>query len=599
MASRSGELGYRGLLLLAFVLPFDMEQRPLLWTSYLSITNLTVVLIAVAVVALVSVGELALSALRGSSDAARYFSRRRLPLALLAVYFLSSVVSTIFASSSAQSLTWFLSVLAGALLWLAIPIWLAEHTESRVKCIMTSIVAGAMAASVVGFIEVAVGPAFDQHLLVFKFGPSTMGPFMRLSATFSSANVAAMYFELVLLFAVGGLIAALAGSTSRRWIAFAAWLAAIDVLLVALVLTYSRGALFGLLAAGLAMLLAVRRSHTWVRWRLPSVIVAADLAVVFATLSLSTSSIELLRISTQTDRVWYQAGYVSSVPATMAAGETCAISVTVENRSALTWNGSSPHTYGLSYHWLRPSWKVVRFANNITWLSSDLRPGGKLMVRAKVRAPAAPGSYLFVWDMIWKGTTWFAPRTGQYEASTVRVIPAGRRSAQSPSIGRDPSPDIVDLPTAAALDRGQIWAVATTMIRKRPLFGLGPQGVRMNFAEYAPPSLATQARRPPPHAHNLALEMLADWGLIGGLLFFGLLIALWWPLVQRVVRGQVRSVWEAAVIGAAAALLGHELVDYFLTKQSISIMFWLLCGLAATMARSASAAPTGRAGMYY
>jgi hypothetical protein len=77
--------------------------------------------------------------------------------------------------------------------------------------------------------------------------------------------------------------------------------------------------------------------------------------------------------------------------------------------------------------------------------------------------------------------------------------------------------------------------------------------------------------------------MLADWGLIGGGLFFVLLVVLWWPLLRRVWRGQVASPWELGVIGAAAALLGHELVDYFLNKQTIFVFMWLLCGLAATM----------------
>ena len=41
-------IGYRALLLLAFLLPFDLERRPLLWTSYLTVTNLTVELLVVS-----------------------------------------------------------------------------------------------------------------------------------------------------------------------------------------------------------------------------------------------------------------------------------------------------------------------------------------------------------------------------------------------------------------------------------------------------------------------------------------------------------------------------------------------------------------------
>ena len=621
----SRDIGYRGLVVLAFVLPFDMERRPILWTGYLTVTNLTVLLLAVAGVALVTVLSLAIDALRGSPDAAEYFSRRRVPLALVFAFLVSSAVSTVLAHVSAQGLSWFVGVVTGALLWLALPIWLANDTESKVHQLGMAIVGGAIAAGTVGLIEVLVGSPFDQRLLLFKFGPSTMGPFLRLSATFSSANVAAMYFELALAFAIAGLIGGLErrsecsgegrqggpgghpqwdaptavptgpmslaialGRRSRQWIAFAAWLAAVDVLLIALVLTYSRGAYLGLGAAGLAMAVAGWRRWRWrtaAAWRAPCV-VAANLALVLVFFAVSTSSLQLLRLSTQNDRAWYQVAYVSTVPTTMAAGKERTVPVTVENRSPLTWNASSPLTYGLSYHWLYPSWKVLRFANNITWLSRDVRPGAREIVKARVKAPSAGGKYLLIWDMVWKGTTWFGPKTGDYAASPVRVFEPATRGGGSGSIGRLPSPDISDLPTAPALDRSQIWALAVRMIERRPLFGVGPQGVRMNFAEFAASDPATRSSKPPPHAHNLALEMLADWGLIGGVLFASLLAVLWWPLLRRVVRGEVGSSWELAVIGAAAALLGHELVDFFLTKQAIFVIFWLLCGLAATMQSS-------------
>jgi O-antigen ligase len=112
----------------------------------------------------------------------------------------------------------------------------------------------------------------------------------------------------------------------------------------------------------------------------------------------------------------------------------------------------------------------------------------------------------------------------------------------------------------------------------------------MNYAAIVSSGPSTQHPKPPPHAHNLVLEMVADWGLVGGGLFLGLLAVLWRPLLQRVVRGRVESGWELAVIGAAAALLGHGLVDYFLNKQAIVIVLWLLCGLATTM----TPRPSGR-----
>lgn len=581
---RRSALGYRGLLLLAFLLPFDLEQRPLLWTPNLSITNLTILRLAVTVLAMITVGGLAVDAFRGVRGAAEYFYGRRLPLVLLLAFLLSSAISTILATKSAQGGTWFLGVLAGALLWLALPLWLADDTAARVHTVGVAIVAGAIVTGIVGIVEVLIGPAFDRHLAAFKLGPTLIGPFLRLSATFSSANVAAMYVELALPFALAGFISALSRASRRRPMV-ALWLAAVDVLLVALLLTYSRGALLGLLAAACAMALAGRGM-----WRaagrarlLPILLMAGNLALVILILASTSSTLELLRFSTENDRTWYQAAYRGTVPAVMSAGRQTTIPVIVENRSPLPWNRSGSHRYGLSYHWLRRSWKVVRFANTITWLSSDLPPGGRQTVAAKVTPPSVPGRYVLLWDMVWDGTTWFGPRSGHYQASPVRVIPAKTEHGVAIRSVRAPPPDIANLPTAPALSREYIWSVAIAMIEHRPLFGFGPQGFRENYDSFSPPDPAAATRKPPPHAHNLALEMLVDWGVVGGGLFAALLAVLWWPLLARVARGRVDATWQLAPIGAAAALLCHQTVDYFLTKQAIVIMLWLLAGLAAAM----------------
>jgi hypothetical protein len=581
--------GYRALLLLGFLLPFDLERRPLLRTGYLTVTNLTLELLAISTVALISVLALGVQALRGSPPAARYFSQRRLALTLLVLFMGSCLITTSTARLTNGSASWFLGVLTGALLWLALPLWLAENTESRINRFGMTLVAGALAASLVGFVEISLGPSFDRNLLAFKTGPYTVGPWLRLTATFSSPNVAAMYFEFNLLCTVAGLLVALK-RTTRRWVHVVAWFVALDVLLVALGLTYSRGALLGLLSSGLVMVLAGR--HGWrgsVVARRVLGLGAGNLALVCGFFAVTSSSIELLRFSTQNDRTWYQATYRSTVPTTLKAGTSHIIPVTVENRSPLLWNASSHHTYGLSYHWLYPSRKVARFTNNITWLSAEVPPGARRTVHARVVAPAAPGTYLLSWDMIWEGTTWFDPKTGIFSTQSVRVVEPTASSGASHPIQHALRPDITYLPAAPALSRLQIWRVAVRMIEQHPLFGEGSQGIRMNYRAYDPRDPAGRPVKPPVHAHDLALEMLADWGIVGGGLFAALLVVLWWPFIRGVVAGDVTSAWELAVIGAAAALLGHQLVDYFLSKQHVFAVLWLLCGLAGIMSQRPSA----------
>jgi hypothetical protein len=576
--------GYRALLLLVLLLPFDMKRHPLVWTGFLTITNLTVVIVAVASLALLTVITVGAEALAGSPAATRYLSRRRIPLACVVAFLIACAISTHIAHTSAQTGSWFLSIGTGALLWLAIPLWLTEHPESRINRLGVALLAGAALAALVGLIEVAVGAGFDRNLLLFKDGPSTMGPWLRLSATFSSANVAAMYFELALPCAVAAGMLAL-GRASRPWFRVGVCLATADLFIVAILLTYSRGALLGLVSAGIAMALAGRsgwRHRTPVppRWR---ILVAVNLALICGAFVLSSPSTALVRISDQTDLPLYQATYASAVPATLSAGQTQAIPVSVENASPLVWNLSTPHAYGVSYHWLYPSWKVERFTNTITWLPFDLSPGERRTVKVRVTAPPSPGKFLLVWDITWKGTTWFAPKTGIYRASPVRVIKQRTTRASSGPTHQDSLPDMTYLPTAQTLPRQQIWAAAITMIEQHPLFGVASQGFRLNYKSVVPPIRTDRASKPPPHAHDLALEVTADWGIIGGATFAAMLVALCSPLLRRIIRGDATRPWELAVIGAIAALIGHQLVDYFLVKEAMFAALWILCGLAATM----------------
>jgi hypothetical protein len=450
-----------------------------------------------------------------------------------------------------------------------------------------ALVAGTVTSSVVGFAEFWLGPNVDRSLLWFKVGPTTMGPYLRLSGTFSHANVAAMDIELALPFAVAGLVGAILQSPGRV-IPSLAWLGTVDILLVALFLTYSRGGMLGLTAAIIAMALASRGVWRWehlARRREWILGITTNLVLVIGAFALSSWSIELLRVTTQADRSWYNAAYVGSVPGTMRANQARAIRVRVENLSPLTWTVSSPHAYGLSYHWLYPSRRIARFRTTMTWLSRGVPPGGTATVLVRVQSPERSGRYLLVWDLLWHDTTWFGLKTGAYRAVSVRILggqPHEERHAM-PQSPEQADPPFRYLPTSQALDRAQIWTASLAIIERQPFFGAGLDAVRNKFAMVAKLDPAVHGGSPPAHAHNLVLELLADWGLVGGGLFLGWLVAAWWPLVARVRSGNVRATWQIAAIGAAAALLGHELVDYFLETQVILVALWLISGLAAMM----------------
>jgi hypothetical protein len=319
-------------------------------------------------------------------------------------------------------------------------------------------------------------------------------------------------------------------------------------------------------------------------------IVAGLVLTVGSVVFLSNSPL-MLRLTSQSDQEWYKAAYTSAVPATMAAGRRTIVPVTVENRGPLTWNAAGANPFKLGYHWLLTSKKVAKFEGFRTSLPADVPPGGKLTVPALLFAPCKSGNFLLVWDMVQPDVTWFSLKSATYTTVPVRILPgknsrAAARCATAPE-GLAPTVLPTTLPEPG---RRQLWATALAMLKAHPLFGVGPDGYRLNYGFYSTPRQRSWDTRI--LANSLILELLADVGVVGAGLFLAFLAALIWPVIR-----QVATWWQVALVGAMAAFLGHGLVDYILGADAIFILFWLLCGLAATASSShLSGSPAVREG---
>jgi hypothetical protein len=295
----------------------------------------------------------------------------------------------------------------------------------------------------------------------------------------------------------------------------------------------------------------------------------------------STSAIEALRLSGRNDLSWYQAGYSARVPAAWTAGQRRGLNVTVTNLGPLAWTPASAHDYGLSYHWLYPSWRIARFDGSIAWLRGRVKPGGHESTSITVQAPPHPGRYLLVWDILWHGTTWFGLRSGSFQPHTVRVSPgSGRPLLSPPAVKGGGASGLVELPLAQTADRLQLWRAAIKLIKRHPVQGLAANGFRWHYQEVTPPA---HGQVPAPSStHNLLLEITVDWGIPGAILFVVMLGVIWWSPLRALWRGRVPGWWEAAIVGSGAAFFAHTLVEYFLGTTALLLAFWLLCALALT-----------------
>jgi len=100
-----------------------------------------------------------------------------------------------------------------------------------------------------------------------------------------------------------------------------------------------------------------------------------------------------------------------SVPATMTAGQTYNVSVTLKNSGTSTWTKAAAFKLGSQ----NPQ-------DNVAWLGSSTRvyladadaiaPGQTKTFSFAARAPSAVGTYNFQWKMVQEGVEWFGGLTG-------------------------------------------------------------------------------------------------------------------------------------------------------------------------------------------
>ena len=125
--------------------------------------------------------------------------------------------------------------------------------------------------------------------------------------------------------------------------------------------------------------------------------------------------------------------------------------------------------------------------------------------------------------------------------------------------------------------RGWVWRDTLTMIRANPLLGVGLGAYETAFAIYTKSDGSLRV----PQAHNDYLQIVADCGVVGGL------IALWFlVIVFRAVARGTRSrdpLYAALALGSGAGMFGllvHSLIDFNLQLPSNALLFLLLSAVA-------------------
>jgi O-antigen ligase len=156
-------------------------------------------------------------------------------------------------------------------------------------------------------------------------------------------------------------------------------------------------------------------------------------------------------------------------------------------------------------------------------------------------------------------------------------------------------PDDSGPPVLDVQSRLDTWGLAVNMAKDHPWWGVGPGHYDYRYREYRLERFQIR----PEHAHNDYLELLADWGLAGGVIVFGGIgififgLVKTWPHVRRAENdfGSGLSNRYAFFLGAISGLFAlavHSLVDFNLHIPANALTFITILGLTVANLRFAT-----------
>jgi hypothetical protein len=590
-ASMADRLLFGAILLAIAMMPFEAGYPPLgrfLWAKF---TNLEVALFALGGV----------WALKMAVDPSARVRFARLPLLMpIAALVLASALSTVFGEYKSLGVQFIYRLLMGTLVYVSV----AEGLRARRRLIMAlaTLVSAGLLSAVLGLLEFVPGINIEPWLRAFKPQPTTVGGVLRLSGSFEYANGAAVFFEMLLPLTLGLIVL----FSSRRLTAQTfgegrvaerrrrAWLAALfvctGIFAMALLLTLSRAALAGLLVAlgvfGLAALLRRARGE-WVTgkvWR--SLGVAIGVIAVAGAYIYVTQPIFRLRLVTENDSIWYKSQVVAGQLPPMIARDVVTVPVTLRNEGPMIWRAEGVLAVRASYHWLdatKSGYVIMDGAR--TPLPHDVMPRESVGVNAIVLTPPKAGDYYLEWDVVQENVTWFSVKGGP-AAEPVRVSvgePSISQPARLPPANLPPPTKIEDISDTSTISRMALWRVAFAMFQTHPITGVGPDGFRNLYGEYAGVTVWNKNI----FTNNTYIEMFTNLGLLGGLAFLWLAGLALWRAGRNVIREELSAFW---VIGLAAtaslvAFFFHGFADYFLFSTPMYTIFWLLMALSVLWPR--------------
>ncbi|MAG13945.1 MAG: hypothetical protein CMN78_05060 [Spirochaetales bacterium] len=148
-----------------------------------------------------------------------------------------------------------------------------------------------------------------------------------------------------------------------------------------------------------------------------------------------------------------------------------------------------------------------------------------------------------------------------------------------------------------------VWDGALSMIREHPVFGWGPGAFQIALPDHRPADFRSRGgASKTDHAHNEYLQIGAELGIVGLLLFGLFLVFLFKKSIRAMMSSNVAetgggSYIIAGVLAGIVTALIHAVFSVSLRWAGPSFVFWFLCGVSAGVARHKAIAGTTKKSM--
>ncbi|MBI5928155.1 MAG: O-antigen ligase family protein [Chloroflexi bacterium] len=123
------------------------------------------------------------------------------------------------------------------------------------------------------------------------------------------------------------------------------------------------------------------------------------------------------------------------------------------------------------------------------------------------------------------------------------------------------------------------WEAAADAFQERPILGYGPASYGRVLEWHLPPELAPfgGAEAMGGRIHNRLMEVLIETGGLGLVVYIGLLIAVFTPIIRQVLSSSDNTI----KIGILAAMSANLVGTQFSFESSVTLfLFWVLAGMA-------------------